>query len=208
MVVRWNRTTAPQQEVLVRAVVRKDVKAALEEKSPHDLDAAADAVRLHTRDGFNSEQHCLTVELEDVQITLDEEARRALADHEEASRLAWQRAESLTLQTKSLRDLLGRQDTGLAWLLRHHGQTVLTNSIDADHLITILNKIAAVRPEPSTGDTIIDQLIDLVRQFVATITEPAQKEMFLQMLPFFFTHYGRADLAQQAKELAKKPTDE
>ncbi|WP_116200995.1 hypothetical protein [Amycolatopsis circi] len=208
MTVGWNRTTAQQQEPLVRAIVRKDVEAALGKESPHDLGAAADAVWLHTGGGFNSQQHGLTIKLEAVQIRLDEEARRALADHEEASRLAWQRAENLTMQTKSLRDLLKSQDTGLAWLLRQHGQIVLTNSIDADRLITILNNIAAVRPVPSVGKTLVDQLVDLMRQFVAPITEPAQKQLFLQMLPFFFTHYGRDDLAQQAEELAKNPIDE
>lgn len=205
-----HRHERSRTDALVRSIVREHVSSIVVTQAPDDLAAGADAVLINTQEPITRKEHpCLDIRVNDVRLTLDNDAHAALADYDEARRRIWERSEALREQTKALQAVLKHRGTGLAWLLRYHPQLVINpQSADSDptRVVALLDRIAN-ESQQLAEDTVVEPLVDLFRKFIAPLDDPAQRELVLRMLPPFFNHYGRNKLAREAEALASQNPD-
>ncbi|TDD40845.1 hypothetical protein [Saccharopolyspora elongata] len=185
---------------LIRSTVRQHAGDILVNQDPYDLYAVQDALLLNTADDLMPEGFPdLRIALTDARVVLDETAQAALADHDEAQRRQWQRANALRAQTIALKDLLVEPGLGLAWMAKTQPDSAVNRK---QEIIDFLDHIAKEAGPVAEGDTLVEPLVELFREFVAPLTDPTQRQLVLKTLPAFFEYYGQYELAQKAEQSA------
>lgn len=204
--IRWwcadqsGKRNIPYVLALVRSTVRHRAGEVLRKEDPYDVGAAQDALLLKLPNVLTPKKFPdLKISFKSVQIGLEERSKPALESYDQARQWEVQHVNAVHARADAITKVLAKRGTGLSWMLNK--QSELTSD-KIEEIVSAWERIPEVREQDADSDPIVDPLVDLFREFIEPMADPAQRQLVLKTLPSFFKYYGQYDLAVKAERSA------